>query len=305
MKLASIIRDNGVFLNESDIWASYVKDRGSVNLAYAEFDPASFSGKVTVEEKEISDLYEKEKASHKGENTYHLKYVVIDEKSQVKDDVAYMELLKLKSIDAYGKEKGFEVVDLSSLRESEVVKRLKGLKPEQWLKDLKKGDISLPVRSDTRSYIFQLIDTEEGKPIDKAVVMKEIRERMVSERAKVLTKTQAEDTIRQKSFAFRNETGFMPRSASSIAKIGPIPKDGAGILALSAKQPVYEKPVEISGKFYIFSFKEEKLPDKAQWDKEKEPYRRALSSRIQEDFFKSFMEDIRKKTKVNIFWQEI
>ena len=47
---------------------------------------------------------------------YHLKYMLIDEKSGVKDDQAYMELLKSKDMSAYGKSKGVEVVDLGMKR---------------------------------------------------------------------------------------------------------------------------------------------------------------------------------------------
>ncbi|MDD5010138.1 MAG: SurA N-terminal domain-containing protein, partial [Syntrophorhabdaceae bacterium] len=127
-KTANFIKDNGTFFSEADVWAGYVKEKGMVNLSYSVFDPSSFRNKVNITEKELLELYEKEKGSHRSENAYRLKYLVIDEKSPVKDDAAYMDLLKVKDIDQYGKQKGLNVVDLGMMNEGEVMKRLKDMK---------------------------------------------------------------------------------------------------------------------------------------------------------------------------------
>jgi len=77
-----------------------------VRLGYAVFDPADYRDQVRVDEKEIEGLYEKEKAIHRSEPMYRLNYLVVDEKSPVRDDQAYMELLKTKDLAAYAKSKG-------------------------------------------------------------------------------------------------------------------------------------------------------------------------------------------------------
>ena len=62
---------------------------------------------------------------------------------------------------------------------------------------------------------------------------------------------------------------------------------------------------EVSGKYYVFYFKDEKLPDKSVWEKEKEAYRRYLLTKTREEFFKSFTEGLRNKEKIKIDWKEI
>ena len=171
-KVVSIVRDTGAPVTDSDIWAGYVHEKGKIDLNYSRFSPASFKDKVTVTEKELNDVYDKEKDRFRGENTYRLKYIVVDGKSGIKDDQVYMDLLKTKDIDAYGRQKGLKVNDTGSMHQSELFRAYKSLKIETWIKDLRKGDVSLPIRDDGRSLIFQLVEREEGKPMEKAPLFK-------------------------------------------------------------------------------------------------------------------------------------
>jgi len=304
-KTANFIKDNGTFFSEADVWAGYVKEKGMVNLSYSVFDPSSFRNKVDITEKELLELYEKEKGSHRSENAYRLKYLVIDEKSPVKDDAAYMDLLKVKDINQYGKQKGLNVVDLGMMNEGEVMKRLKDMKVDDWLRGLKKGDITLPIRESGKSYIFQLVDVQDGKPLDKDVVLARIKERITAERSKNLAKLAAEDAIARKSPGPGKETGFILRNAHNIKGIGDVPKGDVNLLTLSKDKPLYAKPVEVSGRFYVFSFKDEKFPDKKEWQKEKDSYTRYFVTKNREDFFKSFMTEMRTKGKIKVSWQDV
>jgi len=64
---------------------------------------------------------------------------------------------------------------------------------------MSKGDISLPIRDNTKSYIFQVVDKEEGRPLSKEEAVRVIKARIVGERAKTLAKAKAEDAIKDKS----------------------------------------------------------------------------------------------------------
>jgi parvulin-like peptidyl-prolyl isomerase len=304
MKVTNIISDNGIFFDDADFWASYVKEKGMVNMSYIQFDPSDYKSKVNVDEKELQSLYEKEKGAFKGENVYQLKYIVIDEKSTVKDDTVYMDLLKFSDIDAYGKKNGMDVIDTGSLKEGELLKKFKDIKIEEWIKGLKKGDISLPIRGKSKSYIFKLIAIEEGKPFDKAVIMKELREKIVLEKTKVFAKANAEEAISKKAFSSKNETGFINRNNVNIPKIGPIPGENIGVMTLSKDHIMYEKPIEISGKYYVFAFKDEKVPDRQEWEKNKKNYSNYIVVNKRTEYLKSFIEDLKKKEKININWKD-
>jgi len=259
---------------------------------------------VSVDEKELQSLYEKEKGNYRGENLYRLKYLVIDEKSSVKDDVAYMDLLKSKDIDAYGKKNGLDVGDTGLVKESNLSKKF-NMKIDDRIKGLKKGDISLPLRVDSRSYIFQMADAEEGKPFDKDYVLKELKEKLLTEKAKVYAKGKAEELISKKTIETKNETGFVPRNTAAVPKIGALPREDIGVMALSKEHPLYDKPVQISDKYYVFYFKDEKVPPKDEWEKDKKAYSNYVAAKNRDEYFKSFLEGLKKKEKVNILWKEI
>lgn len=304
-KMTNLIKDAGAFASDGELWNLYVRERGKVNLGYLEFDPSSYRSKVQINDEEVGKIYEKEKDVRREENVYRLRYLVIDEKSGVKDDAAYLDLLKSKDVDAYGKQKGLQVVDLGPLKEGDALKKLKNLKAEEWLKAMKKGEISLPVRVDGRSYIFQVVDVTAGKPVEKTVAIQEIKERLTAEKARVLAKNAAQESIDRKNLDSKKDTGLIPRSTQIIPTIGQLPKDDMGVMALSKASPQYGKPVEVNGRFFVFFFKEEKLPSKEEWEKEKEGYKRFVIARGQGDFLKSFMEKLREKEKVKIEWKEI
>ncbi len=298
-KLMSVIQDNSTQAGDSAAYESYLKERGQIKLSIAVFDPAEFKDKVIVEEKDLNELYEKEKAAHKSENTYQLKYMVIGDGSTVKDDQAYMDLLKSKDMSAYSRSKGIEVVDLGTVRESELNAKFGRLKLQERLKGMGKGDISLPIRDGGKSYIFQIVDRQEGKPYEKADVLKVIKARVAGEKAKAMARMKAEDAVKAKSVKFQKETSFMPRNSLMVQGIGQIPREHAGVLRLSKGQ-TYEKPVEIDGKYYVFAYADEKQPTKEQWEKEKDAYRQFYFAMAQEATFAKFRDELKKKTKVKI-----
>jgi hypothetical protein len=300
-KVAAIVKDTGTFFNEADVWAGYVKEKGKVNLAYALFDPSAFRDKVNVTEKELFDLYEKEKGAYKAENTYRFKLLVVDEKSPIKDDAVYMDLLKVQDIGAYGKEKGLTVSDLADMKESELIKQFRGLKLEDLKEMKKKGEISRVVRSpEGKSYIFQLVDMTEGKDLDKTQAVAKIKDKLVGEKAKVMAKLAAEGAIKDKSLSAKNETGFVTRNAGSISGLGEIPQESRGIWSLSQTKTLYETPLEIAGKYYVFSYKDEQLPDKQEWAKDKESYTKYFVEKNREESLSAFLTEMKTKVKVNI-----
>ena len=143
--MMSIIVDNGMAaMDEKAAYESYMKQRGQVKLSVAVFDPDEYKGKVSLDDKELDSL-RKEKSAHRSENTFHLKYVVIDEKSGVRDDQVYMDLLKSKDLTAYGQRRAWRSPTWGpqgergafQVRQTEDPGRLKGLA---------KGDVTLPLQ---------------------------------------------------------------------------------------------------------------------------------------------------------------
>jgi hypothetical protein len=165
----------------------------------------------------------------------------------------------------------------------------------------KKGEISRVVRSpEGKSYIFQLVDMMEGKDLDKTLALAKVREKLIGEKANVMAKLAAEGAIKDKSLSAKNETGFITRSSNKIEGLGEIPQESRGILSLSQTKTLHESAIEISGKYYVFSYKDEQLPDKQEWAKDKESYTKYFVGKNSEEFLNSFLTEMKTKIKVTI-----
>lgn len=298
-KLISIIQDNGARIDDKAAYESYVKERGQVKLSLAVFDPQDYKAKVTIDDRDLEATYEREKATYRTENLWHLRYLAIDEKSGVRDDQAYMELLKSKDLAGFGRSKSLEVTDAGVMKESDLVKRFGKFNIRDVLKGMANGDISLPVRDGSVSYIFQLVNREEGKPFEKGQALSAIKERMIAEKARTMARAKAEDALKGKEVAFSGVTAFFPRKSAGIPGIGEIPGDNAELLALTKGQ-TYQKPVEINEKYYIFACSDEQEPDKAQWEKEKESYRQFFAATSRSVYLNTIKEDVKKTMKIKI-----
>lgn len=303
-KLIGVIQDNGARIDEGAAHEGYLKEKGQMKLAIAVFDPEDFRNKVAVDEKESIALFEKEKDMYRSENTFQLKYMVINEKSGVRDDQAYMDMLKSKDMSGYGRSKGIEVVDTGILKERDLVTRFGKLNIQDKLKGLAKGEISLPVRDGNVSYIFQLVDRAEGKPYEKADALKIAGAKIARDKAAMFARVKAEDAVKDKGMKFSQETGFIARQSGSVPGVGEIPKEHSGLFALS-KGETYGKPVEINGKYYVLACTDVKQPENDQWEKEKETYKRSFAMSARTSFFNAFKEDLRKNVKVKINWESL
>jgi hypothetical protein len=298
-KLVAIVEDNGAVVDEKAAYQSYLREKGQVRLAWAVFDPDQYRDKVTVDDQELGSLYDKGKSALRSENILHLKYMVIDDKSGIRDDKAYMELLKSKDLSSYGKSKGLEVVDLGPQKESDILSKFAALKIQDLLKGMGKGDISLPAREGEKSFIFQIVDREEGKPLEKSEALKILRQRLTGQKAKLMARVTAEDGTKGKGAAFTKGSEFLPRSGADIPGLGDIPKDDRAIFQLSKGQ-TYQKPVEMNGRYYVFTCVDEKQPENGQWEKDKGTYQAIYAARAREAYMIAFTEDLRKSLKVKI-----
>jgi parvulin-like peptidyl-prolyl isomerase len=205
-------------------------------------------------------------------------------------------------MDAYGRSKGIQVVDLGPRSESDLVRQF-GLKAQD-LRTLGKGEISLPVRSGDRSFIFQVVGRTEGKALDRSEAEKAIRARVTLEKAKLLAMMRAEDALKDKTHKFSGQTPFLSRTSAAIPGIGQLPPDGAGVLQLSKGQ-VFPKPVEIGGKYYVFAYLDEKQPGNDVWLKEKDAFTRVFGARMASAFIEAFKEDLKKSIKVRVYRDEV
>jgi hypothetical protein len=179
------------------------------------------------------------------------------------------------------------------------------MKLDEALKGVRNGEVTLPMRAGDKSFIFQLVERRDGKPLEKAEAAKEIGETLKKEKARDMARAIAEEAIEKKTVTGKKETGFVVRSATSLPGIGQVPKDNTALLALSDTKPLYAKPVDIGGKYYAFVFKAQKTPERSEWDKEKGTYKQQIIVQAREEMLNKMISEMKKGSKIKISWEEI
>ncbi|MDW8002811.1 MAG: SurA N-terminal domain-containing protein [Deltaproteobacteria bacterium] len=304
-KTSEILKDLMVVIDEKEIWEEYKRQNGMVRLKYAVFSPSDFEDKIEISEKELEELYEKEKNLHFSEPRYKLRYIVIDQESTLRDDKAYMELIETKDLESFAKRHNLNLNLVEYASESELKRLITDINDFSWLKDLRKDDFSLPIRAKEKSYIFQLIGLKKGEPLEKSLVLKRIKERVTSDKAKEIAKRKAEEALSSGRIRFENLTPFLKRNSSEIPKIGVIPEEHRSLFLLDSKNPIYKTPLEISGKIYVFAFDSERLPDPKMWEKEKKEFRVLVLLKKREEVLSEFLDSMKKKEKIKIYTSEL
>ena len=299
MKMAEIVKDS-VIPKEEEIWLGYVKEKGMVELSYLVFDPAELTREVILDEREIEAAYERERGRLREESTLRLKYVVLEEGGQLREDAVYVDLLKERDLEAYARRNGLAFSDSGLISQKEAKEKFKDVDVEGLIRDLRKGEISLPIKKGSKSYIFQLSDFQEGKPLPKEVALGVLRERMRRERATLLAKAKAEEAIERPHLSFKAKTGLLPRNSRFIKGIGEIPEDARGIFHLTERDPIFRRPVLIGGKYYVFKYEREEPPRREMWEKEKNLFGEYFLEKKREEALREFLDSMRQGLKITI-----
>jgi hypothetical protein len=100
------------------------------------------------------------------------------------------------------------------------------------------------------------------------------------------------------------ESGFFPR-ASAPPKVSPSEDLQKALTALSGKNPYPESPIFQDGRYSILRLKEVKEIDQAQFNSQKENYRRGLLMQKQETAMGSWVESLLEKAKAKGDYKEL
>ena len=168
---------------------------------------------------------------------------------------------------------------------------------------LKKGGISSPLKSKESYFLIQLKD-EKPKHLPTFDEVKEkVKEDFIKEEARKRAKEKAEKTLNalkkgEKIKLKWTETGFFSPD-EPIPKIGFYLKQKE-LFFLDKNQPYFNDIAEIGNKFYLFKLKSRKKVNKADYEKEKEEFKKRLLIRRQIALFQAWVRQLREKAEIKI-----
>jgi len=96
------------------------------------------------------------------------------------------------------------------------------------------------------------------------------------------------------------ETGWFPRGAAQLPKIGELSEVKSGGLTLSAQKPLPDKIYTQKDNAYIFTFKANQDADMERFDKEKEQLTNQALGEMRQQVMQQFVENLKTKAQIQV-----
>ena len=221
-------------------------------------------------------------------------------------DQAYAAVFKEKQLDRFAKDKKLALKETGLFSSGDKI----DLNPK--IKDsalsLSKGDISPVLRLGEAFAVFQVVEKQEPKALELKDVEIRVAEALRGEKQKEKALAKAKEVLEElkkganlKFVASREkfkveETGFFERGADP-PKMAASEELRKTIATLSLKNPYAADPVFLNGQYVIFHLQEIKAIDQAQFNSQKENFRRALTQQKQEIILVTWLEELLEQVK--------
>jgi peptidyl-prolyl cis-trans isomerase D len=221
-------------------------------------------------------------------------------------DQAYAAAFKEKHLDRFAKEKKLALKETGLFSSGDKV----DLDPK--IKDsalaLSKGDISPVLRLGESFAVFQVVEKQEPRALELKEVEGRVAEAVRGEKQKEKALAKAKEILEElkkganlKSVASREKfkmepSGLFERGADP-PKMGASEELRRTIAPLSLKNPYAAQPLFLNGQYVIFHLQEIQAIDAAQFESQKENFRRALTQQKQEIILNTWLEDLLEQVK--------
>ena len=221
-------------------------------------------------------------------------------------DQAYAAALKEKQLDRFAKEKKLALKETGLFSSGDKI----ALDPK--LKDsalsLSKGDISPVLRLGEAFAVLQVVEKQEPKALELKEVEGRVAEALRGEKQKEKAWAKSKEVLEElkkganlKAVASREkfkmeQTGFFERGADP-PKMAASDELRKTIAALSPKNPYAANPLFLNGQYVIFHLQEIKAIEQAQFNTQKENFRRALTQQKQEIILFTWLEELLEQVK--------
>ena len=221
-------------------------------------------------------------------------------------DQAYAAAFKEKHLDGFAKGKKLTVKETGLFSSGDKI----DLNPK--MKDsalaLSKGDISPVLRMGEAFVVFQVVEKQEPRVPELPEVERRVTEALRGEKQKAQALAKAKEVLEKlkkgenlKSVAAQEKlkleaTGFFERGADP-PKMAASEELRKTIATLSLKNPYAANPFFLDGQYVIFHLKEMKEIDPAQFNSQKENFRRALIQQKQEMILITWLEGLMEQAK--------
>ena len=221
-------------------------------------------------------------------------------------DQAYAAASKEKQLDHFAQEKKLKLKETGLFSSGDKIDL--DLKIKDSALALSKGDISPVLRLGESFAVFQVVDKQEPRALELKEVEGRATEALRAEKQKEKALAKAKEVLEElkkganlKSLASREkfkaeQTGFFERGTDP-PKMAASEELRKTLATLSLKNPYPANPLLVNGQYVILHLQEIKAVDPAQFNSQKENFRRALMQQKQEIILVTWLEDLLEQVK--------
>ncbi len=145
--------------------------------------------------------------------------------------------------------------------------------------------------------------TEVRSQIEKGLREKKASGLMLQKAKALLSQLKTEKDIQgiaKKNGLGIEETGWFPRNATQISKIGPLQEMAPGGIAVSMHQPIPDRIYQGQGAVYLFALKESQPADMERFQQEKKALQERMLAKKQQQILQKFVESLRAKAQIEV-----
>jgi peptidyl-prolyl cis-trans isomerase D len=237
---------------------------------------------------------------------------VKNEASRRADD-AFYSLFRSHDLEGYAREKNLPIRTTSFLKEGDEIPEI-GKNPSFYLSaaSLKVGEISPVLSIPPNFYILKLLNKKESRIPSLEEVKEEVRRKVIEKKEEEKARSAAEDLLSQiRSGKSINEvakvrgiqveeTGFFTRAGGVVPKIGPVGDFIAELSALTIKNPLPQKVLQIKNAFFVVKLSASEPADQIKFSSVKKDLQKRLIFQKQEEVLQNWFQQLRAKAKIEI-----
>ena len=226
---------------------------------------------------------------------------------------AFYSLFRSRDLEGYAKEKNIPIRTTGLFKEGDDLPDI-GRDPSfvSAALSLKVGEISPVVASGPNFYILKLVDKKESRIPSFDEIKEEVRRKVVAQKADEKARQVAEDLLKQvqgnrdiievareKGLAV-DETGPFARAGGMIPKVGPAGDFMKELSSLTEQHRTPREVLKTKDGYFVVKLAGLEPADQAKFAATKNELERRLQYQKQEEFFQSFINQLRKRAKVDI-----
>ncbi len=221
-------------------------------------------------------------------------------------DQAYAAGFKEKLLDPLAKEKKWTLKETGLFSSGDKIDLDPKIKDSALL--LSRGDVSPVLRLGDSFAVFHVVEKQEPKALELKEVEERVAEALRGEKQRERALAKAKEVLEVlkkganlKTVASREkfkmeQTGFFERGATP-PKMAASEELRKTMAPLSLKNPYAAHPLFLSGQYVIFHLREVQPIDMAQFNSQKENFRRALIQQKQESILMAWLEELLEQAK--------